>query len=159
MIDSRQHAFSLMEMLVVIAVLSLVAVSSFRFIADAAQWYDRTRRQNRADESALAAVQRIEREIRALATTRTASNSSFSFVAQSGATDVFQCASGRLTLNGNLLADGVSVFSNAYYDATNGLTTNLSLIRRIALDFSVTDGTARADFDINFFYPREGTMK
>ena len=159
MIDSRQRGFSLIEMIVVIAILGIVFGISFRFIATVGQWYDQTARQNRADEKALAAVTRLQREVRALTATVTASGALFRFVNANGQTNTVQWVSPNLTWNGEPLSDGVSVFNMTYYDATNGVTTDTNLIRRIGLDFRVTDGGAVSQMNVNFFYPETGTLK
>jgi len=159
MIDSRQRGFSLIEMIVVIAILGIVFGISFRFIATVGQWYDQIGRQNRADEKALTAVTRLQREIRTLTSTVTASDTLFSFVNANGQTNTVEWVSPNLTWNNFTLADGVNAFSNTYYDATNGVTTNLNLIRRIGCYFRVTDGSAESEMDVNLFYPETGTVK
>jgi prepilin-type N-terminal cleavage/methylation domain-containing protein len=152
-------AFTLIEMIVVIAVLSIVAVVSFHFVVTVAQWYDQTARQSRTDEKALAAVSRLEREIRTLSSTQVASNTLFRFVNQDSQVNAIEYSTGVLNWNGYTLADGVNSFSMIYYDSTNGITADTNLVRRIGMDFRITDGNAISDVNVNFFYPKVGTMK
>lgn len=159
MTESRQHGFSLLEMVVVVAVLSIVAVTSFRFVVFVAQWYDQTLRQNRVDEQTLAAVTRIEREVRNLAGFVSTNVSQLSLVARDGQTNTIEWISGELRLNSFVLADGVTRCAMTYYDATNGAAATTNNIQRINLDLLIVDGNARADTDVNFFCPESGTMK
>jgi hypothetical protein len=80
-------------------------------------------------------------------------------VNQDSQVNAIEYSTGVLNWNGYTLADGVNSFSMIYYDSTNGITADTNLVRRIGMDFRITDGNAISDVNVNFFYPKVGTMK
>ncbi|MFC1498743.1 PilW family protein [Verrucomicrobiota bacterium] len=159
--EIRNHnAFSLIEMIVVMVILSIVAVSTVHYVVNMSDVYVMIIRQKRADDEATTALCRMRREIRTLKTTLTADGDELSFVNQNNVTNTFKLSGSDLTLNDNILAKNVDTFVLAYYDTTNGVLDDLPLtplymsrIGRIELDLSVTKGKQSRDLDVNIFYP------
>lgn len=165
---NASSGFTLIELVVSIAILSIMSVITIDYIISASQLYDSVSSQNEADCEALAALNRMRREIRLLRTTVVADVNTLSFTNQADVTKIFQLNGTDLTLNGYILAADVDRFILTYYDETNGLLsplplppggTNIALIRRVALGFKVTKGSQSSDLDVNIFYPRYGILK
>jgi len=146
------------EMIVVLVVVSIIAAVTIRYVVSASQMYARFYCQSQADGEVLDALKRMRREIRPLKVVVTAGTNQLTFVSQSGATNTFQLSGRTVSLNGGTLAADVDIFSFKYYDFTNGVTTNLALIRRIGLDFRVTRHLAVEDLNVNFFLD-DGILK
>jgi len=155
---SSTHAFSLVEMIVSVAILSIIAVITFRYIAAASETYALLSAQREVVGETATAVSSMRREIRTLQTPLTADVGEFSFVNQDGLTNTFRLNGTEITLNGYTLARNVTSFTLAYYDATNGLlspvpldSTDLALVRRIGVDLDLSKGRGHTSFDANIF--------
>ena len=167
MINRRQEAFSLIEMIVTIVVLSIVGVITINYVISASRLYVSVHDQRRAESEAITALNRMRKEVRALRTTFMADDNQFGFSNRNDVANTFALNGTDLTLNGNILARNVDTFVLAYYDSTNSPLSPLPLadpldrhnIRRIAVDLKVRKGAHAAGMNVNIFYPEEGIVK
>lgn len=166
MTDGARHAFSLIEAIVVIVVMSVVGVVTFRYVAFAAEAYARLSALHEADTEVFNMSDRMRREVRPLRNTLTADISEYAFVNRNDATNTFRLAGRTVTMNGYPLAEDVTLFEMQYYDVTNGLLTPLPLnatnLDRIAWFMARVKVEKRGQasvLDARVFYPRSGTVK
>ncbi len=161
-----RQAFTLIEAVVSIVVVSIVATITIHYVLSATRLHATLSAQAAADSEVALAVNRMRRDIRVLGTPFTANSNSFSFVTETGDTNTFQLSGSELTLDARTLATDVQAFAVTYYDATNGMLsplpldgTNRALIQRVSITLSVTKLEHTSQVDLNFFYPREGKLK
>lgn len=166
MTNNDQQAFSLIEMLVAVVVLSIIGVITIRYVTSASRLYASVSAQNKADSEAHLALTRMQREVRLAQTTFLADAGVIGFSNRNDVAITFALSGTDLTLNGNVLAKDVDTFGLTYYDATNGLlsplplsTTNMAAVRRISMDLKISKKGESTDLDINFFYPDQGVLR
>lgn len=160
-----KRAFTLIEMIVAIVILSIVSIITIHYIVSASRLYVLVYGQRQADGEAIAALNRMRREIRSVQTNLTADVDVLAFVNRNG-TNMFQLSGTDLRLNGNILARDMDTFRLTYYDNNNGPLLSLPLdeagraaIHRVALDLRVVKGDQSSDLNVNIFYPKQGTVK
>lgn len=156
----------MIEIVVVIAVLSILSFLTIGYIARTADLYAIAGRQREADAECDLAYTRVQREFRLLQTLSAATDNSVSFVGFGSVTKTIAFTSGSLTLNGNHLARGVTNFTLSYYDSTNGPLSGLPLsaadrarVRRIELAMAVMKGPQASVLRVNFCIPEAGIIK
>jgi hypothetical protein len=152
-------------MIVTVAILSIVAVITFRYIAAASETYALISAQREVTGETVTAISSMRREIRSLQTPFTADANQFSFRSLDGSSNTFRLNGTEITLNGYTLARNVTTYRLSYYDATNGLlsplpldSTDLALVCRIGVDLDLRKGGGRTSFDANIFL-RTGVRK
>lgn len=160
-----KRAFTLIEVVAVITILSIVGLITIHYVVSASRLYVLVLEKSRADSEITAALNRMRREVRLLKTTLVADVDEFSFD-NSYETKTFELSGSNVLLNSNILAKDVDTFELTYYDATNVLLSPLPLgplardrICRLAVEFKVVKGNQSAKWDVNLFYPEEGTVK
>ena len=161
---NRHHAFSLIEMIIVILVVSIIAVITAGYIANIAGLYSDVLAQETADSEALDTFRRMRAEIRGLKACTNANSTTFSFVNATGVTNTFRGTGTLVTVNGSLMARDVTTFSLSYYDNTNGVLspTNAATrlrIARIGVRLAINRNGQLSDWNGNVFYSPGGTLK
>lgn len=156
---------TLIEMIVVLAILAIVGTVTIHYLVSATQMYVQVQAQREADGDSFETVRRMRREMRTLETVVSADVNGVSFVNRSGATNAFRLSGKAVTLNGAILASNVGTYRLAYYDATNRLlaplpldATNRGLVRRLALEI-VTSNAYAADVLHANFYRTDGIQR
>lgn len=158
MIESEQNgargAFTMIEMVVVIVILMLVSGITVQYLGSAGRLYSLLVAQRQIDTETMGAVARLRREARLHTRTLAANSNQWQFLNVDNQTNTFLRTGSSLTLNNYRLASGVSRFNLSYYDDTNHPTTNLSLIKRVALDFKATNLLTYSELMVNFYITR-----
>ncbi|MFH1476567.1 MAG: type II secretion system protein [Verrucomicrobiota bacterium] len=154
----HNSAFSLIELVVTMVIMAIIALVTMDYLVNAGRTYTLLLAQRQADSDAMAVVQRMRREARVWRANITNTSAEWAFTTPEGATNSFKRLGETVFLNNNTLARNVQTFQLYYYNATNTTTTNLALIRRVALDLRVTNNLAASELKVNFFL-REGLLK
>lgn len=152
-------AFTLIEMVTVIALIVITSGITIHYLVSAGRLYTLMLAQKQADSEVMDAVSRMRREVRLHVQTLTANSNAWAFSNTCNAINTtFSCAGADLNLNNNRLAAGIERFALSYYDATNSLLSPLPLstaacarISRVALDFKATNSLTASELKINFF--------
>lgn len=145
------RGFTLIELVVTIVIMGIMAVVTVQYLVNAARVYAFLLTQRQADSELMDAVDRLRREVRTARSTSVATPSEWTFVNAQGETKTNQLSGSEVTLNGNTLARGVEQFVFAYFDNTNGPTTNCAAIDHVALAFKVTNGQAVSEMTVHFY--------
>ena len=153
-----QSAFTLIELVVTMVIMGIIALVTIDYLINASRVYTLLLAQRQADSDTMAVVKRMRREARVWQANITNTNTEWRFFTRPGYTNSFKWSGGTMLLNSNTLAKNVQTFHLDYYNATNGITTNLALIRRVALKLRVTNNLAASELQVNFFL-REGLLK
>lgn len=162
MISARPlRAFTLVEAVATIAVLSVVGLASSRLILESSARYTDAVTRSQLHASASGAISRIVTELRAISPDSgvspaapdidsSFSSTSLSFAGSGGAsrTIAYNSGAGTITISGSAaasqtLATDCTAFSLSYLDSTGGTITpgsGSTLIRRIVVQFTLTRG-------------------
>jgi prepilin-type N-terminal cleavage/methylation domain-containing protein len=158
-----KKAFTLIELIVVVVIMSLTATITIHYLTSASRLYTLILARRQADSEVLGAVNRMRREARLAESTTYAASNAWTFIAKNIATNTyttnaFSFSGNVLNLNNNLLAKNLKFFRLSYYSSTNGLLTPLPLsatncarIGRVALSIMATNATAESELYVNFF--------
>ena len=160
----RQSASSLIETIVVIAILSVIAVIGIGYIADTARLYSTVLAEESADSDALDTFRRMRNEVRSLQMCTNADSGTFSFVNVGGVTNTFRLDGNLVTLNGYVMARDVTAFALSYYNSTNGVLTPTNdagrqRIRRVGIRLTINRNGQPSDWNGNIFYASAGTLR
>lgn len=156
--QSLPTGFSLIELVVTIVIMAIIALVTADYLVNAGRLYTLLLAQRQADGDAMNVVKRMRREVRVLQANITNTNNEWAFATRQGDTNSFRWSGDNVLLNNNTLAINVQTFQLDYYDATNGIPTDATLIRRVALALRVTNNLAVSELKVNFFL-REGFLK
>ncbi len=165
-LSSVRAGFTLIELVVVMAVMGIISVAVFSYIASTTELYSMLKQREEIEQEAAAANIRIRREARLLKSTTVAGEADWEFVNRYSLTNRFRLSGTSLTMNDFLLATGVQDFRLSYFDATNGILAPLplgsidrALVRRVSAELAVGRGGQTSTIHAVFFYPEEGTVK
>lgn len=156
-LSTRRKGFTLIELVVAVAIMGIMALVTVDYIASAGLLYMRLLAQHQADGELLDAVDRLRWEARTAQSTLTATSNEWTFNNAQGVR-TNRLAGREATLNGNILLRGVDRFAFTYYDATNGSTTNPAAVRCVELWCALTNGPASSEMIVCFFM-KEGFLK
>ncbi len=133
----KTRAFTLIELVFVIVILSIIAAIGSRVMGAAFQSYYDNQNIIIANAQGRIALERMIRDVHAIASPSsitTATSSSLSFTDVNGNTVTYGLSGTTLQRNGIALADGIGSIEFRYYDgngATTAVTTNIRYINVI----------------------------
>jgi prepilin-type N-terminal cleavage/methylation domain-containing protein len=165
-VAGMQKSFTLIELIVCIAVLAVVSLVTIRYLADSGRLYAMLLNQAAADEESATVIDKMRRETRPLTLVTAADSNRVEFAVREGPTNSFQQAGADIRFNGAVLATDAARFALAYYDATNGPLSPAPLdpaararVRRIEVNLSIRKDDRSSDCLINIFCPNPGIVK
>jgi type II secretory pathway pseudopilin PulG len=153
-------AFTLVEMVVVVFIMSIIGVISLALVADTADLYTLLLAQRRADSEVFDALNRIGREVRVYRSSAAASSLAWSFVNAKTAAVNVSASGDSVFLNGYPLARGISLFQFQYFDADNALlnvpliSSDLEKISRVQIALKATNSHASSEAIFNLHLMR-----
>ncbi len=159
-----QHGFSLVESVLSCVVLAIVALTFASLFAHAIDSYEDMNARSESLDNARYSLNRISKELMYIQPSNITAIApgQLSFTDSTGLATSFNTASVGGVLNlyrgTDLLAQNLSSFGFAYYDATGALITDYSspaLVRRIQISISVKDTSGNNDVALTTeVYPR-----
>ena len=159
-----KRGFSLVESVLSCVVLAIIALTFASLFAYAIDSYEDLSARNESLDNARYSLNRISKELMYLQPSNiiSISPSQLTFTDQTGTSTSFNTALSGGILNlyrgSDVLAQNLSSFSFAYYDATGALITDYSspaLLRRIQINISVKDTSGHNDVALTTeVYPR-----
>lgn len=143
----KKHAgFTLLELIMVIMIISIISALGSRILSQGFTSYFNSKNLIAADWQARIALERMQRDIRAIRSPSditTATASQLVFVNTSGNTIAYSLSGANLVRQSNagaaqVLADGVTSLVFSYYDLNGVVTATLANIRYITISLNVT---------------------
>jgi prepilin-type N-terminal cleavage/methylation domain-containing protein len=142
----KQSGFSLIELIIVITILGIISVMGSNILSSAFQGYLDNKNLIDSDWQARLALERMQRDIRAVRSTAdmtTAAASQLVFTNTAGNTLTYALSGTNLTLKVNsnaaqVLANGVQSLGFSYYDRNGASTATLTNIRYITISLNIT---------------------
>lgn len=161
-----QHGYTLIELIVTIAVLSVVALATLGLLEHASTLRRTIADRYTADSDLSALLARTHSEMASYQVTSNANASTWSFVAGTGVVNEVRMSGSDILWNGRTMVAGAASLNFTYYDSTNGLlsplpltASNRALVARIAMDAAVPLLYQTNSLSVNFFVPRQGTIR
>lgn len=141
----QQQGFTLIELVLVIILVAVMANVASTMLAEGLRAYLTTKNITDADWQGRIALQRMERDIRAIRSSNdvaTATSSQLSFVDTSGTTITYELSGTTLLRNSQALADGIQTLTFSYFDQNGTSTATTTAIRYIRIALNITQGNA-----------------
>lgn len=137
----KQNAFTLIELVIVIAILAVLSVIILPVLDSGFNAYFKGRNLVNANWQGSLAMSRMTRDIRDIPSSNaisTATASQLTFTDNTN-TSVSYTLSGTILLrNGVVLANGVNAITFRYYSSTGAVTATISAIRYINITLNIT---------------------
>jgi prepilin-type N-terminal cleavage/methylation domain-containing protein len=143
-IDLGQRGYTLVEMVSVIAILSIIGMSSSYVVVESMKVYARTAPGLDASYQAHLACERMKRDIRDLGGTASITvfvADALAFDDSSANTISYSLSGGDLTRNGDLLARGVTGLTFTYRKSDGTPATTPAELALVEIDLTVQTGT------------------
>lgn len=142
---SSFNGFTLIELILVILIMSIVVAISSKILAQGFDSFMANRDVIEANWQGMIAMERLSRDIREVRsandiTTFTANE--FNFIDINGTSIDYQLSGTDLTLNGNLLASGISALNFTYYDKNGNPSSTQANIHYVKVNITVTGNNA-----------------
>lgn len=137
----QQHGFSMIELVIVIAILATLAVITLPMLQAGFNGYVTQRNLSDANWQGRLALSRMVRDIQSLPSTSnisTASSSQFTFTDIDNASVSYTLSGNNLQRNAITLANGVNSITFDYYDNAGATTATIANIRYISIALNVT---------------------
>lgn len=137
----RQHGFSMIELIIVIAILATLAVITLPMLQAGFNGYVTQRNLSDANWQGRLALSRMVRDIQSLPSTSnisTASSSQFTFTDIDNASVSYTLSGSNLQRNAITLANGVNSITFGYYDSAGATTATIANIRYISIALNIT---------------------
>jgi prepilin-type N-terminal cleavage/methylation domain-containing protein len=155
----KNAGFSLIEIVMVIIIIGIIAAIASRILMQGVSAYLTNINIINSDWQGRIALERMVRDIRAIRSPTditTASASTLAFTNTSGTSISYTLSGSTITLNGNVLADGIASLTFTYYDSSNAITATPSAIRYILISINVTQNNTNLTLNTSV-YPRNLT--
>lgn len=157
----NQKGFSLLELVLVIAIIAVIAGILARFLVQGMDIYDFVDERKSLIRESRRAVYFMNRDFRQVKRqgVTTASGTQFIYTDYDNNQVSYQFASNKITRNGNTLSENVAAFQFRYYRADGGYMTlpvigdSLDFIWNVESEFTIDDGEYTRRFVVRV-YPR-----
>lgn len=137
----RQHGFSMIELIIVIAILATLAVITLPMLQAGFNGYVTQRNLSDANWQGRLALSRMVRDIQSLpsiSNISTASSSQFTFTDIDNASVSYTLSGSNLQRNAITLANGVNSVAFGYYDSAGATTATIANMRYLSIALNVT---------------------
>jgi len=153
-IISNQIGFTMVELVIVIVLVGVIAMTASLLIGQAAQTYQKEGNYSAMTSQDLLALEEMEREIRIIRspsdiTTCTSTNLTFTDV--NGNLIVYSYSGTTLSAGGNPLASNLSGFSFAYFNNSGGVAASCALTWTVTINLTATQGSDSLPMRISLF--------
>lgn len=145
----RQRGFTLMELVMVIAIMGIVSVVVSRIFFQSFQTFIIAQNVTNIDWQALLVMQRFENDVHHIRSSNdisTISSGTFSFVDVSGNTVTYQLSGSALLRNSQTLATGVQSIAFVYYDSNYAVTASTTSVRYVTLSVTYIQNNLSLSF-------------
>lgn len=145
----RQRGFTLVELVMVIAIMGIVSVVVSRILFQSFQTFIAAQNVTNIDWEALLVMQRFENDVHNIRSSNdisTISSGTFSFVDVSGNTVTYQLSGSTLLRNSQTLATGVQSIAFGYYDANYAVTASTTGVRYVTLSAAFVQNNLSLSF-------------
>ncbi len=143
--QNKQAGFTLIEIILVIVIIGIIAGTASSMLGEGLNAFLTANNVTDADWQGQIAIQRMERDIRAVrsaADISTASTNQFAFVNNTGTSITYTLSGSNLLRNSQTLATGVQTLAFAYSDLNGNSTATPSAIRFVSVTLNVTQKKA-----------------
>jgi len=138
---AKQTGFTLIELVIVIALFSIIAAVASQILAQGFQTFITSQNLLEANWQGQLAMERMTRDLRSVRSANDISvntSSAFTFVNSAGTSLAYTLSGSNLTLNNNILASGVNNLTFTYYDKTGATVTNPASIAYVKVALIIT---------------------
>ena len=155
MIEGRRRGFSLIKLVIVIAILSLIGVFGSQMFLETTQVFLEARGRRDVVQEARYAIERMSREIREGIDTPsdiiTFTASTFTYIDPNSVTISFTRSGSNLLRNTDVLAGNVSALTFTYLRDNGSIATLTSQIWRIQISLTLQVGNADVTLETQVF--------
>lgn len=140
----KQNAFTLIELVIVIAIVTVISVVILPLLQTGFDAYFTERDLSDADWQGNLALERMTRDIRSIPATTvitTATSSQFTFVDSTNTAVSYTLSGTSLMRNGLTLANNVNAVTFAYYNSTGAVTAVIANIDYVNVTLNVLDNS------------------
>lgn len=140
MTKENAHGFTLIELIIVIVITGIIIAGSSSLLLNGVNSYMAGKADINASWQANVAIERMTRDLRALASTAniiTATSNEFAIRDINGATIDYKVVSNQLLRNTQVLANNVQSVAFTYYDANGTVTASASAVRYVEITLTV----------------------
>jgi prepilin-type N-terminal cleavage/methylation domain-containing protein len=152
----KSLGFTLIELILVIAVLAIISAVGSRIVAKGLTGYIASQNMIDSDWQARIALESMTREIRnirSVSNITIATPTRLTFVDTFGITIDYTLSGTNLMEGAQVLADGISTLSFTYYDNNYASTLIIANINVIQINMTVTQGNTNYPLQV-FIFPR-----
>jgi len=141
----KQQGFTLIEAIIVIVILGVIGTIATTMLGQGLSAYLTAQNVTDADWQGQIALERMERDLRAVRSLNdisTATSSQFIFTDINGNSITYQLTGTSLMRNSQILADGIQSLSFSYTDKNGSTTATPANIRYVTVTINVTQKKA-----------------
>jgi prepilin-type N-terminal cleavage/methylation domain-containing protein len=138
--QTKQKAFSLIELIIVMVIASIIAISANLLLLGGFSAYSSGNNASYSDWQARVALERMARDIRSIRSTgdiSTATSTALTFVDINGNNVSYTLSGTRLMLNNKVLADNVQNLNFTYYTKLGTTAAQISAISYIVISLNI----------------------